>query len=130
MVAISGRGVAADFRYLGLTLRTQVRPGDDVVTYLHFVQAIPFYGQRRTTMVGRWGELDFGSKQEDDQTFFWDTDGKLVEAWRTPGRRIFLIINRVELEPLLPRLQPRPRQIAAHGKKVIVVNFDDDGRSS
>ena len=99
------------------------------MTYLHYVQAIPFYGRRRTVMVGGRGELDFGSRQGDERAFFWDTDAQLIDAWRTAGRRIFLIINRVELEPLLPQLQPPPRQVAAHGKKVIVVNFNPDERA-
>jgi 4-amino-4-deoxy-L-arabinose transferase-like glycosyltransferase len=130
VVAISGRGVAAEYRPLGRAIRAQARPDDDVVTYVHYVQAIPFYGRRRTIMVGGRGELDFGSRQGEQRAFFWDTDAQLIDAWRTPGRRIFLIINRVELEPLLPELRPAPRQIAAHGKKVIVVNFNPDERAS
>ena len=126
VVAITGRGVAAEYRPLGLTIRARARPQDEVVTYLHYVQAIPFYGRRRTVMVGGRGELDFGSRQGDERAFFWDTDAQLIDAWRTPGRRMFLIINRVELEPLLPQLQPAPRQVAAHGKKVVVVNFNPD----
>jgi len=129
VVAITGRGVAAEYRPLGLTIRAQARPQDDVVTYLHYVQAIPFYGRRRTVMVRGRGELDFGSRQGDERAFFWDTDAQLIDAWRTPGRRLFLIINRVELEPLLPQLRPPPRQVAAHGKKVIVVNFNPDERA-
>jgi hypothetical protein len=80
-------------------------------------------------MVGGWGELDFGSRQEDQSAFFWRKDAQLIDAWQTPGRRIFLVINRVELEPLLSQLQPPPRQIAAHDKKVLVVNFNDDGHA-
>ena len=128
VVAMTGRSVAAEYRSLGLTIRAQARPQDEVVTYLHYVQAIPFYGRRRTVMVGGRGELDFGSRQEDARTFFWDTDAQLVDAWRTPGRRVFLIINRIELEPLLPQLHPPPRQVAAQGKKVVVVNFNPDER--
>jgi 4-amino-4-deoxy-L-arabinose transferase-like glycosyltransferase len=130
VVAISGRGVAAEYRPLGRIIRAQARPDDDVVTYVHYVQAIPFYGRRRTIMVGGRGELDFGSRQGDQRAFFWDKDAQLINAWGSPGRRMFLIINRVELDPLLPELHPAPRQIAAHGKKVIVVNFDPDERAS
>ena len=129
IVALTGRGVAADFRSLGLAVRAQARPQDDVITYLHYVQAIPFYGRRRTIMVRGWGELDFGSRQSDEGAFFWDKDAQLIDAWQTPGRRIFLIVNRVELEPLLSQLQPPPRQVAAFGKKVIVVNFPQDGHT-
>ncbi len=128
VIAISGRGVAAEYRPLGIAIRAQARPDDAVVTYRHYVQAIPFYSHRRTVMVGGRGELDFGSRQGDQTAFFWDTDAQLIDAWRTLGRRMFLIINRVELEPLLSLLQPAPRQVAAYGKKVIVVNFNPDER--
>ena len=73
-------------------------------------------------MVGGHGELDFGSRQGDQSAYFWERDGRLLQAWRSP-RHVFLVINRLELEPLLPRLQPAPRQIAAQGKKVVIVNF-------
>jgi len=93
-----------------------------VVTYQHYVQGLTFYGQRRTVMVGSWGELDFGSKQGDQSAFFWKTDADLLRAWAS-DTRLFLVINRSELDPLRAQLHPTPRQIAACGKKVLVVNF-------
>lgn len=121
-VAISGRGIAAEYLPLGLAIRQQARPDDLVIGYRHYVQGITFYAQRRVIMVGGRGELDFGSRQGDQREFFWDTDEPLLDAWRS-GRHVFLVINRSELEPLRARLEPAPRQIAAHGKKVVIVNF-------
>jgi len=121
-VAISGRGVAAEYRPLGLAIGAQAKPDDLVVSYRHYVQGIAFYARRRVVMVGGRGELDFGSQQGDQQAFFWSTDEPLLDAWRS-DRHLFLVINRSELEELGPALQPPPRQIAAHGKKVVVVNF-------
>jgi 4-amino-4-deoxy-L-arabinose transferase-like glycosyltransferase len=121
-IAMSGRGVATEFRPLGLAIRAQARPEDLVAAYRRYTQGIPFYAQRRLVMVGGRGELDFGSRQGDQRAFFWQTEEPLHDAWRST-RRVFLIINRVDLEDLGPRLDPPPRQIAAHGKKVIVVNF-------
>ncbi|MFQ5665916.1 MAG: hypothetical protein ACE5I7_05735 [Candidatus Binatia bacterium] len=66
--------------------------------------------------------MAFGSRQGDQHAFFWRTDTPLLKAWRS-RQRVFLVINRSELEPLRPHLNPAPRQIAAHGKKVVVVNF-------
>ena len=123
VVAISGRGIAAHYRPLGVFVRTHAARDDLVLIYRHYVQGITFYGQRRTIMVGGRGELDFGSRQGDQRAFFWDDDTQLLDAWRS-ARHVFLVINRSELEPLQPRMQPGPRQVAAHGKKVIVVNFN------
>jgi len=123
MVAIRGRSIAVQYRPLGLYVRSHAGRDDLVLIYRHYVQGITFYGERRTVMVGGRGELDFGSRQGDQRAFFWDDDAQLLDAWRSP-RHVFLVINRSELEPLQPHLQPWPRQVAAHGKKVIVVNFN------
>ncbi len=122
LIAISGRAVVAEYRHLGLTVRQQARPQDLVIVYNHYVQGIPFYARRRVVMVGGHGELDFGSRQGDQSAFFWPDDDQLIRAWQSP-RRVFLVINRLELERLLPRLRPAPRQIAQQGKKVLIVNF-------
>jgi 4-amino-4-deoxy-L-arabinose transferase-like glycosyltransferase len=122
VVTISGRGMVAHYRHLGVTIREQAQPQDLVILYNHYVQGIPFYARRRAVVVGGHGELDFGSRQGDQSAYFWERDGRLLQAWRSP-RHVFLVINRLELEPLLPRLQPAPRQIAAQGKKVLIVNF-------
>jgi len=124
VVAISGRNMAAHYRRLGVTIHQQARPQDLVILYNHYVQGVTFYARRRTVVVGGHGELDFGSRQGDQSAYFWERDGRLLQAWRSP-RHVFLVINRLELEPLLPRLQPAPRQIAAQGKKVLVVNFGE-----
>jgi hypothetical protein len=122
VVTISGRGMVADYRDLGVTIREQARPHDLVILYNHYVQGIPFYARRRAIVVGGHGELDFGSRQGDQSAYFWKRDERLLQAWQA-SRHVFLVINRLELEPLLSRLQPAPRQIAAEGKKVLIVNF-------
>jgi len=122
LTAISARGAAPAYRELGAVIRRQARADDLVINYRHYVQGITYYGEHRVTMVGGRGELEFGSRQGDQREFFWDTDADLLRAWAS-ARHVFLVINRSELEPLLPQLQPRPRQIAAQGKKVLIVNF-------
>jgi 4-amino-4-deoxy-L-arabinose transferase-like glycosyltransferase len=122
MVVISGRGVRAHYRRLAVTIEQQARPQDLVILYNHYVQGVPFYARRRAVVVGGHGELDFGSHQGDQSAYFWDNNEQLLRAWRSP-QHVFLVINRLELEPLLPRLQPAPRQIGAQGKKLLIANF-------
>ncbi|MFQ5665917.1 MAG: phospholipid carrier-dependent glycosyltransferase [Candidatus Binatia bacterium] len=43
VVAISGRGVAAEYRSLGLAIRQQAGPADEVVLYHHYTQGITYY---------------------------------------------------------------------------------------
>jgi len=122
LIAISGRSVAEHYPLLGQAIRQQAHPDDLIILYNHYVQGIPFYAGRRVVVVGGHGELDFGSRQGDQSAFFWKKDKTLLDAWRS-SRRVFLVINRRELDPLRHQLYPAPRQIAAQGKKVLIVNF-------
>ena len=122
-VAFTARRVATEYRSMGMTIGRLAQPQDLIVHYRQYVLGINFYARRRVVLVGGPGELTLGSLQGDQHEFFWNGDEALLEAWKSP-RHIFLVIDRVELDPLKTRLQPAPRQIAAQGKKVVVVNFD------
>jgi 4-amino-4-deoxy-L-arabinose transferase-like glycosyltransferase len=122
-VAFTARRVATQYRMLGVTIRRLARPEDQVVSYRQYVIGVNFYARHRLILTGGRGELTFGSRQGDQHEFFWDGDERLVQAWQSP-RHVFLVINRGDLEALTARLQPAPREVAAHGKKVVVVNFD------
>jgi len=122
LLVMSGRAVAPEYRPLGLAIRQHARPEDQVVSYHHYVQALTFYARRRIVSVGGHGELDFGSRLGDQRAFFWNSDQMLFDAWQSP-RHIFLVIKRVELDPIFPQFDPAPRQIAAWEEKVVVVNF-------
>ncbi|HUI26355.1 MAG TPA: glycosyltransferase family 39 protein [Candidatus Kryptonia bacterium] len=119
--AMAARDVTTSYRELGRVIRAQAQPSDLVVIYHHYIQGIPFYTQRRAVLVGGRGELAFGSEQGDQRDFFWREDDRLVDAWASP-KRLFLVINRSELETLRPQLAPPPIEIAAEGKKVVVIN--------
>jgi len=122
LVAVSGRAVASSYEILGEAIRVQSAPADLIVGYRRYTQGTTFYGRRRTVQVLGHGELEFGRKLGDQRAFFWSNDEELLRVWASP-QRVFLIIDRRELEPLRPQLQPPPRVIAAEGRKVIVVNF-------
>ncbi len=136
VTAISGREVSWEFRPLGLAIRQQARSDDVLVAYRQYVQSIPFYARRRVVMVldesqlspSSVHELAFGSRQGNQRAFFWRSDDELLDAWRSE-RRIFLVLNRTDLDRLRPRMQPAPREIAAHTKKVVVVNFPQGVRT-
>ncbi len=122
-VAFTARRVATQYRSMGMTIGRLAQPQDLVVHYRQYVLGINFYARRRVVLIGGPGELTLGSLQGDQHEFFWAGDETLLQAWKSP-RHIFLVIDRVELDALKTRLQPAPRQIAAHGKKVVVVNFN------
>ncbi len=119
--AIAGRDVTNSYRELGRVIHAQAGPDDQIVIYHHYVQGMPFYTERRVVQVGGRGELTFGSEQGDQRAFFWREDDRLLQAWASTTR-LFLVINRAELETLRPQLALPPIAIAAEGKKVVVVN--------
>ena len=119
-VVISGRSVVNDYSPLGLAARAAMAPGDRLAMYNHFTEGIPLYAQSRVIMVGRVGELDFGSRQGDQSAYFWKLDD-LRREWRGPGR-LFLVINRWELVAFDPPLDPTPIEVAYKDDKVLLVN--------
>jgi Aminoarabinose transferase C-terminal domain len=120
-VAVAGRGAANDYRALGLAARAAMGPDDRLSLYGHFIQGIGFYSGRRTIMVGRSGELQFGSQQGDQRAWFWPDVPDLRREWAGPGR-LFLVVDRAELAGFDPPLDPAPIIVAAKDKKVLVVN--------
>lgn len=120
-VVIAGRGVANEYRSLGLAARAAMRPGDRLVLYQNFVQSMVYYSQQRCVMVGGGGELTFGSRQGDQSEWFWPTDDDFFREWSGPGR-LFVLFNRSQVERLGAQLDPPPIEVAAKDKKVLVVN--------
>ncbi len=120
-IAISGRGVATNYRRLARVAAAAAGPDDVMLSYAQYVQGLPFYTGRRVVSVLWWGELDFGRQRGDQAAYFWPKDEQLIEAWHGP-RRLFLVLNAADLERLRPSLQPEPIIIAHQGKKVLVTN--------
>jgi 4-amino-4-deoxy-L-arabinose transferase-like glycosyltransferase len=119
-LAVAGRGAANDYKSLALAVRAAARPEDRVVLYGGFTQGIGFYAQRRVIMLKSWGELQFGSGQGDQTDWFWPRLDDLRREWAGPGR-LFLVVNRKDLDALDPPLDPPPPGVAALGRKVVVV---------
>ncbi|MCK6553034.1 glycosyltransferase family 39 protein [Candidatus Binatia bacterium] len=126
---LAGRALANSYPRIGRIVKEQAAPEDLVVGYRHYAHSITLYSQRRVIQVLADGELDFGRRLPEGQPFFWPTNEDLVKAWAS-GRRIFLNINRHELEELAPLLDPPPREIAAEQRKVLVVNFPGSERDA
>ena len=120
-IAVAGRGVANEYRPLGLAAGAAMAPNDRLALYRKYVQGMAFYAGRRTILVGGRGELKFGSLQGDHAAWFWPTDADLVREWQAPGR-LLVLFNRDDLDRLRPQLDPPPLEVAAKDKKVLVKN--------
>jgi 4-amino-4-deoxy-L-arabinose transferase-like glycosyltransferase len=120
-IALAGRGAANEYRALGVAARAAMQPDDRLALYHNYVQGMPFYTHRRAVVVGGPGELLFGSRFGDQAAWFWPTDDVLLREWRGAGR-LFLVINRDDLDRLRPAMAPPPIEVADKGKKVLVAN--------
>lgn len=121
-MTLTGRALANSYPLIGRVIKEQSSAGDLIVGYRHYAHSITLYAERRVIQVLADGELDFGRRLPEGQPYFWPTNDDLVRAWGS-GRRIFLNINRYELEDLAPLLNPPPREIATEKRKALVVNF-------
>jgi 4-amino-4-deoxy-L-arabinose transferase-like glycosyltransferase len=120
-VALTGRSAANDYRPLALTARAAMAPEDRLALYHKYVQGMAYYTGRRVVFVGRGSELKFGSQQGDHSQWFWREDADLLREWAAPGR-LFVLLNRTDLDRLRPQLDPAPIEIAVKDKKVLIKN--------
>jgi len=104
-------------------LARQIRPyeGCVLVSYRHFVQALPFYTGRREILVQYWGELAPFAQTPDERAGFLGTVTRLREVWGS-NRCVVLIANRGDLDELRKTLNPSPRIIGCEGKKLALYN--------
>lgn len=68
-----------------------IRPGDTVVCYSSYPQDIPFYLKRRVVIVGKNGDLQFGSGFGDQSAWFIDY-ATLLRRWDS-SERLFVLVD-------------------------------------
>jgi len=111
----------ATISYRDLARQIQPYEGCLLISYRHFVQALPFYTGRREILVQYWGELAPFAQTPDERAGFVGTAAKLREVW-TSNRCVVLIANRGDLAELSKTLSPVPRIIGCEGKKLALYN--------
>ncbi|NJD91592.1 MAG: hypothetical protein FIA91_08775 [Geobacter sp.] len=98
----------------------ELATGDDIIASFGYDQTIPFYAKRRLVVVGKMGELEFGSKQGDQSAWFMEHD-QFESLWKG-DKRVFLRISAGDLESFRTGRVPQARIIAQNLKKVLVTN--------
>lgn len=73
------------------TLLQKLKPEDEVICYGDYYQDLPFYLERRITVVNYTGELAFGMQHQDTKAWMINTE----EFWRrfNSDKHVYLIIN-------------------------------------
>jgi 4-amino-4-deoxy-L-arabinose transferase-like glycosyltransferase len=113
------------YRNLALNIRPALERGCTLASYRHFVQSLPFYTGAREAIVGHRGELAAFSRDPDSAPWFIPDDAELSRRWSS-SECIMLIVNRVDLPRLIPKLDPPPVLAACEGKKFALSNRAPD----
>jgi 4-amino-4-deoxy-L-arabinose transferase-like glycosyltransferase len=117
------------YRHLAQAISPAAKKGCALISYHHFVQALPFYTGTRERLVGYRGELAPFADGPDEKLAFIATDARLRDLWARSSC-VVLIANRSDLARLEGLLSPGPRIIAEQGKKLAVTNRLTAGTST
>lgn len=98
----------------------ELATADDIIASFGYDQTIPFYAKRRLVVVGKMGELEFGSKQGDQSAWFME-HYQFESLWKG-DKRVFLRISSGDLESFRTGRVPQARIVAQNLKKVLVTN--------
>ncbi len=83
---------------LAEALQKQLQPGDEVASYHFYPHTLAYYLERRITIAGYTGELDFGSKHDDTKAWVIE-DMEFWRRWNGPGR-MFVMVDTRHKKPL------------------------------
>lgn len=104
---------------LAQALLPDLQPEDEIASYRFYPHTLAYYLERRITIVGYTGELDFGTKHDDTRAWVID-DAEFWRRWNGPGR-VFVVVDTGHKKPLPPQLAGG-RVVAVAGEWRVVVN--------
>ena len=107
---------------LAMTLKPLLKADDEIVHYHNYFQDLPVYLERRMTIAGWKGELDFGTTIEDTSGWMID-DAELWKRWQEP-RRIFLVAGAKDAELIRNTPGRRVFPVARNKNTVILSNSE------
>lgn len=109
---------------LVLTLQPLLKPNDQVVSYEHYYQDLPYYLQRRVTVVDWHGELTFGMQHQDTSAWM-ITNQQFLILWKSP-QRIYAFADEKGYRHLLALMPDSLYIIAQQGKNILITNHKTD----
>jgi len=83
---------------LAALIKPQLNPNDEVITYHQYYQDLPFYLERRVSILNWQNELQFGMQHQDTHEWMID-DRAFLERWQSK-RRVFVIMSQQEFGEL------------------------------
>ncbi|HVE44254.1 MAG TPA: phospholipid carrier-dependent glycosyltransferase [Gammaproteobacteria bacterium] len=86
-------------RPLAMTLKPLLQPEDDVITYHQYYQDLPFYLERRVSILDWQNELRFGMAHQDTEDWMID-DATFWNRWHSQ-KHVFMVISLSEYRVFL-----------------------------
>ncbi len=105
---------------LAMRIKPLLKPGDEVATYSTYYQDLPVYLERRITVVGWKGELEFGTTVEDTSAWMMDPE-MFWKNWQGPDT-IFLFTQRAIYDDLLRNRTPIMFPVVEDQRNVVLCN--------
>ena len=110
---------------LAMEIHARAAPGDEVMAYRTYPQDLPVYLNRRVSVMGWSGELDFGRSIEPaTQAWMFDDEAELWRRWNGEGT-VYMIVPTHFEATVRPTAGPRYREIARTPRHILVVNRAD-----
>ena len=101
-------------------LKPRLQPQDEVVSFNTYYQDLPYYLERRITVVNYTGELVFGLKHQQNPT--WMIDQKtLWQRWRKKSK-MYMIVTAPEYAKFPLTLKQQMHPLITCGNKILVTN--------
>lgn len=108
---------------LAVELRARLKPEDEVLAYRTYPQDLPVYLDRRVTVMGWSGELDFGRSIEPaTQAWMFDDEAEFWRRWNA-GRTVYMILPTHFESTVRATAEPRYREIARTARHILAVNI-------
>ena len=79
-----------------MTVKPWLKPGDEVITFNQYYQDLPFYLQRRVTILNWRNELSFGMAHQDTHSFMISTP-EFWQRWQS-RHRVYMLMSKSEYQ--------------------------------
>lgn len=86
---------------LASIIQEQQQPTDEIITYKQYYQDLPFYVQKRISIVDWKNELTYGIEHQDTSQWMFN-EKRFWQKWHS-SQRIFVIMSRDEFEKLIKK---------------------------
>jgi 4-amino-4-deoxy-L-arabinose transferase-like glycosyltransferase len=103
-------------------IASRLAPGDEIIAYRTYPQDLPVYLNRRISVVGWSGELDFGRQiSPETQAWMFDDEAELWRRWHGEAT-VYMIIPLHFEATVRSTAEPRYREISRTSRHVLATN--------